>query len=168
MAVTEKAADFCFGSYCFLWGQKQEVTFTWYGMFLKTGEKLPPVDAMCKAWTGKEPAKQCPRVKSVESELKEAVVPPEKECVVRAEATDPDGAPLTWEWSVVAESTDRKTGGDKESEPPSVPGCVVSKEKDQAVIRTPANPGNYRVFVIVRNGRGGASVENFCFRVEKR
>ena len=74
--MIEEAADISLGSYCFLWGQKQETTSTWYGMFLKSGEKLPPVDAMCLTWTDKWPANRCPRVTRFESELKEAVFPP--------------------------------------------------------------------------------------------
>jgi hypothetical protein len=167
-SLAEDAADTCLGSYCFLWGQKQETTSTWYGMFLRSGEKLPQVDAMCKAWTGKWPANRCPRVKGVESELREAVVAPGAEFAVRAEATDPDGDELKWDWAVHPESTDIRAGGDRESEPPAVAGAVVSAEKDRAVIRTPAKPGNYRVFVIVRDGKGSASAENFCFRVEAK
>ncbi|NBV25514.1 MAG: hypothetical protein EBS05_26840 [Proteobacteria bacterium] len=166
--MIEDAADISLGSYCFVWGQKQETTSTWYGMFLKSGEKLPQVDAMCRAWTDKWPANRCPKVTRLESELKEAVFPPGQLCTVRAEATDPEGDPLTWQWTVTAESTDTKVGGDKESEPPSFPDAVVRAEKDQVVLRTPTKPGNYRVFAIVRDGKGGASAENFCFRVEGR
>ena len=166
--MVEEAADISLGSYCFVWGQKQETTSTWYGMFLKTGEKLPQVDAMCRAWTDRWPANRCPRVTRFESELKEAVFAPGQLCTVRAEATDPEGDELKWEWTVTAESTDVKVGGDKEAEPPSFPECILSAEKSGAVIRTPAKPGNYRVFAIVRDGKGGASVENFCFRVEAR
>lgn len=166
--MIEDAADISLGSYCFVWGQKQETTSTWYGMFLKTGEKLPQVDAMCRAWTDKWPANRCPRVTRFESELKEAVFAPGQLCTVRAEATDPDGDELRWEWTVTAESTDVKVGGDKEAEPPSFPDAIVSAAKNQAVIRPPSKPGNYRVFAIVRDGKGGASAENFCFRVETR
>ena len=166
--LTEEAGGTFLGSYCFLWGHKQEATATWYGMFLKSGEKMPAVDAMAKAWTGEWPANRCPRVKGVESELREATVPAGKRFDVRAEATDPDGDKLTWEWAVVAESTDRKEGGDKEAEPPAFPACVVSSAKDGAVIETPAKAGNYRVFVVVRDGKGGAGAENFPFRVEKK
>lgn len=41
-------------------------------------------------------------------------------------------------------------------------------EKGQVVIRTPSQPGNYRLFAIVRDGKGAASAENLCFRVEAR
>lgn len=166
--LAEEAADIALGSCCFLWGQKQETTSTWYGMFLKTGEKLPQVDAMCRAWTGAWPANRCPRVTRFDSELKEAVFPPGKLCVARLEATDPEGDDLRWEWIVTAESTDTKVGGDREAEPLSFPDCLVSAAKGEAVIRTPAKPGNYRLFAIVRDGKGGASAENFCFRVEVR
>jgi hypothetical protein len=166
--MMEDAADISLGSYCFLWGQKQETTSTWYGMFLKSGEKLPQVDAMCRAWTGKWPTNRCPRIKSLESELKEAVLAPGKSVVARVEATDPEGDELRYEWIVVAESRDVKVGGDKESEPPSFPEAIVSSKKGEATIKTPVKSGNYRLFVIVRDGKGAASVENVCFRVEGR
>ena len=97
-----------------------------------------------------------------------AVVAPGKLCVARAEATDPDGDKLRWEWTVTAESTDVRVGGDKESEPASFPECIVSTENGEVVIRTPSKPGNYRLFGVVRDGKGAASAENFCFRVEGR
>ena len=166
--LTEEAADIALGSYCFVWGQKQEFTSTWYGMFLKSGEKLPQVDAMSRAWTGKWPANRCPRVAQLQSELRDAVVVPGSLSTIRAEATDPDGDPLRWEWIVTAESTDVRVGGDKESEPPTFPDSIVQSEPGQAVIRAPKQPGNYRLFLLVRDGKGAASADNFPFRVEAR
>ena len=64
------------------------------------------------------------------------------------------------------ESTDRKTGGDKESVPEPVKGSVVSQENDQATIKAPTKPGDYRLFVIVRDGQGGASADNIPFKVK--
>ena len=77
-----------------------------------------------------------------ESELREAVLPPSKQCVARMEATDPDGDELRWEWTVTSESTDIKVGGEKESESPSFPHAIVAAEKGEVVIRTPNKPGN--------------------------
>ena len=164
--LEEEAADISLGSYCFLWGQKQETTSTWYGMFLRSGEKLPQVDAISRAWTGKWPENRCPRVISLESDLREAVVPATQVMDVVMEATDPNGDPLTWTWEVVAESKDIKSGGDKESVPPSIPNCVIKTEGGKATVRTPSQPGEYRLFVTVKDGRGAAAAENFCFKVE--
>lgn len=49
----------CVGSYAFLWGQKQEVTSTWFSMFLADGARLAPVDVLQEIWTGKAPANRC-------------------------------------------------------------------------------------------------------------
>ncbi len=56
-----------FGSYVFFWGHKQEATATWYGMFLPSGEKLPRVDAMAYAWSGKWPDNRAPKLRSLET-----------------------------------------------------------------------------------------------------
>ena len=166
--LAEDASEICVGSYCFLWDQKQETTSTWYGMFLPTGEKLPQVDAMCRAWTGKWPENRCPRVSGIDSDLIESVVAPGTMSEVKIEAKDPEGEPLEFSWVVFAESTDIKTGGDKESVPPSFPDCTVSAKDGSAVIRAPEKPGNYRLFITVKDGQGGAAAENFCFQVKAK
>ncbi|MCM2373108.1 glycoside hydrolase family 2 TIM barrel-domain containing protein [Aporhodopirellula aestuarii] len=163
--LADDAGDICVGSYCFLWGQKQEKTSTWYGMFLPSGEKLPQVDAMCRAWTGKWPANRCPKVTSLETELNEAKVAPGALVKARVNATDPEQDPLQWTWFVQAETTEISVGGDRESVPPVFPECIVEAKDGEAVIRTPTKPGNYRLFIIVRDGQGNASADNVCFQV---
>ena len=44
--IIEKDKDLCLGSYCFLWGQKQESTSTWHGMYLSNGHPTEAVDVM--------------------------------------------------------------------------------------------------------------------------
>lgn len=164
--LLEEEDDICLGSYAFLWGQKQEVTSTWYGMFLESGEKLPSVDAASYAWTGKWPANRSPRIAGIESTLREAVVAPGGEAVVKVEASDPEGDELQWHWAVVEESRDRKVGGDRESAPPEVKGAVQGGA-GEATVRVPTKEGAYRLFVTVRDGQGGASADNFPFRVAR-
>ncbi len=55
----------CFGAYAFLWGDKQEHTHTWFGMFLPTGERTAAVDAMTKVWTGAWPANRAPEIRDL-------------------------------------------------------------------------------------------------------
>ena len=52
----------CLGSYVFFWGQKQERTPTWYGMFLKRSEETAAIDIMHYFWTGAWPTNRSPRV----------------------------------------------------------------------------------------------------------
>jgi hypothetical protein len=167
-ALEKNSAGNLLGGFCFFWGQKQETTSTWYGMFLKTGEKLPQADALCRTWTGRWPANRCPKIERLDSELRNATLPPDRLCPAHLSASDPESQPLRTEWRVTAESTDRRSGGDAEAEPGSFPNAVVESGNSGALIRAPDRPGNYRLFVIVRDGHGAATVENLCFRVESR
>ena len=50
------------GHFAFLWGQKQERTPTWYGMFHKSGEATATIDELTKYWTGAYPKNRAPQV----------------------------------------------------------------------------------------------------------
>lgn len=163
--VVEESEGLCVGSYAFLWGQKQETTSTWYGMFLKSGEKLPTVDAMAKAWTGEWPKNRCPRVETFTSTAKQSTVSPGQKVEVNLEAGDPEGDKLQFSWAIATESTDVKVGGDKETAPPEMPVKVERAGKNTWSFEAPSNPGEYRLFLVVRDQNKAASAENFPFRV---
>ncbi|TVQ28926.1 MAG: hypothetical protein EA382_00935, partial [Spirochaetaceae bacterium] len=61
----EGDAERCMGSYVFLWGQKQERTPTWYGLFTEDGKETEAIDAMHFVWTGAWPAHRAPRLTGV-------------------------------------------------------------------------------------------------------
>ena len=167
LALLAEEPDIALGGYVFLWGHKQEVTSTWYGMFLSSGEKLPAVDAVCRAWSGKWPENRCPKITRFDSPLNQATVAPGRTISASVTAEDPENDQLSWEWTVTEESSDRRVGGDAEAAPPSVPGSVLRHENGRADIQTPAKPGAYRLFVTVRDGKGGASADNIPFRVAR-
>ncbi|GAB5561045.1 MAG: glycoside hydrolase family 2 TIM barrel-domain containing protein [Synoicihabitans sp.] len=156
----------CLGSFCFMWGQKQETTATWFGMFLPTGEKTPAVDAMSRIWTGKEPENRAPLLYKLHSELKETEAAPGTRWKVTADALDPDGDRIEYEWQVVEETSDRRSWGDFELTPPEVAGCIEENHGREAVITVPHRAGAYRVFLFVRDGRGGGAAGNFPFLVK--
>jgi hypothetical protein len=164
--LIENSKDICLGSYIFLWGQKQETTCTWYGMFLQSGEKLPTVDAMTRAWTGKWPANRSPKITSFKSPLKESTISVGQMVPASIEVSDSENDPLTYEWEVVAESTDKKAGGDAEKAPPAIPECTAGQQGAAITVKAPAKSGAYRLFVTVRDGKGGASKDNLPFFVQ--
>jgi hypothetical protein len=156
----------CLGSYAFLWGQKQEATATWFGMFLPSGERLGPVDAMTFAWTDQWPANRAPELKALTTEAREAELAPGTRFAAKLDAHDPDGDPLVVRWEVRSESTDRRLGGDRETEPPAHPECFVAANGLDATFRAPTRAGAYRVFAYIYDGKGGAACANAPFAVK--
>lgn len=156
--------DRCLGSYVFFWGNKQETTGTWYGMFLPSGETTGTLDTMHRLWTGSEPQSRAPIVGSIESPVGLELVDPDTEFWAEIEASDPDGDPLTFEWVVMAESTDRRMGGDPEAAPPAFPDLTIANGP-RARFTTPTERGPYRLFVTVTDGTGRAATANVPFLV---
>lgn len=164
--VMRDAGDRCLGTFVFLWGYKQEVTHTWYGMFLPTGEKLPPVDVMTKAWSGAYPEILCPALVDVTFGASLRAVPAGSEWDVSVRAHDPQDLPLDFEFLVVSEQTEVAVGGDREEPPPRHPYALLHANGPEARIRVPDTPGAYRLFITVRNNANAATVSNFPFLVE--
>ncbi len=156
----------CLGTFPFFWGQKQETTSTWFGMFLPTGEKTPMVDGMGQLYSGQRPPNSSPVTEPLHPNFANGSGRPGEEHTVEVIASDADADPLTYEWMVQDESRDRKVGGDDESIPPIHPECIVRISGPKAVLRLPVRPGAYRLFVYVRDGKGGGCSENVPFYVQ--
>lgn len=158
------------GSYVFLWGHKQERTPTWYGLFLRTGESTPAVDAMQQLWTGQWPDNRAPSIASASIDGRGAtdsvvlIAGSGHEATV--DARDPDGDPLQWRWYALEESTATSIGGDPEAVPPEVELHASVDGDGRLRFTAPAQPGHYRLFVEVRDGRGHAAYANVPFRVD--
>lgn len=153
----------CVGSYAFLWGRKQEVTATWFGMFLPDGSKVNAVDAMTELWSG-QPAKDlCPAIQVLKLEGGNDFTPGET-FKVQVQASDPAGRPIQLRWVVQPEQTKTGTGGQEEPILPELPGAIVSSDAQQCVLSAPHDVGGYRVFAYASNG-AGASVANVPFHV---
>jgi hypothetical protein len=160
----------CLGSYVFFWGQKQERTPTWYGMFLKSGEDTAPVDVMQYLWTGAWPANRSPVLEGVWLDEKKAGqnvrLKQAQSYVAKVRATDPDGDALTYSWEVMEESTERKIGGDRENVPKRLPALISSPDKSEITLNAPDKPGAYRLFVYIFDGKGHAAHANIPFYVD--
>ncbi len=166
------AADtHCLGSYVFLWGQKQERTPTWYGLFTEAGEENEVVDVMQYLWTGQWPENRAPHLDSVLLDGKKTLdfiyLRPGQTYMAHVYVSDPDGDPLTTRWELLPESTDLKEGGDRESRPEAIPRSVESVSFREAMLTTPTKEGAYRLFLYVSDGNNNVATANIPFFVKE-
>jgi len=170
-AVIKPDQKQCLGSYVFLWGQKQERTPTWYGMFLESGEETATVDVMHYVWNGTWASNRSPRLAGAwldgKTAYQNARLKAGQSYRVKVEAADGDGDPLTYVWEVMAESTDLKTGGDLESRPQAFKGLLKDAAAKETTLTAPPAPGAYRLFVYVFDGHGHAAHANIPFYVDE-
>lgn len=162
----------CLGSYVFLWGQKQEKTHTWFGLFLDDGRPTEIVDTMTRLWTGRWPDNRAPQIDKPIVSLSPVdtsrIYPPAAEVAFAVQASDPENDPLTFEWDLRKDVSDNPaTGGDREEPTPPITAAVVSVENNSAKIKMPADPGSYRLFVTVQDTSGKVATANLPVRVEK-
>lgn len=161
----------CIGSYVFLWGQKQETTATWYGMFNQSGESTESVDRLHQSWRNTNPDNQAPKVIDFALLFDGKLIPDNivvagNKYQVTANFSDPDKDKLKIDWQVISESTDLKAGGDVESAPPSIPGLIKSKSKNSMEFVAPKKEGAYRVFVFAYDRNGNMAYFNIPFYVK--
>lgn len=167
----EKDKEKCVGSYVFLWGQKQERTPTWYGVFTEKGEESEVVDVLQFLWSGNWPQNRAPHLYSLQINNQTAVedvyVSTGKTYKVVASATDPDRDKLTYRWELLPEATQLGNGGDFESRPKSIEGLLISGMDGKATLKAPMEEGAYRLFVYVTDGKNNVATANIPFYVRK-
>ena len=157
------------GSYVFLWGQKQERTPTWYGMFMPTGEETEPVDVMHYVWNGTWPENRSPRLESATLDDKTAndavYLQAGQSYSASVESSDPDGDALIYMWEIRRESMAHSEGGDDEDVPDLLEGFISDPSTSTITMTAPGESGAYRLFVYIYDGQGHAAHANIPFFV---
>ena len=161
--------DQVLGSFVFLWGQKQERTPTWYGMFTLNGEITEPVDAAQKLWSGQWPENRAPYIDGLflddQAASESVLLKAGAAYPILVEAGDIDSERLSIEWVVMEESQAKEIGGDREVTPATLRGLIASASAE-TILRAPGAPGAYRLFVYVRDPEGKVAHANLPFKVE--
>jgi hypothetical protein len=168
----EEQREYCVGSYVFLWGQKQETTSTWYGLFTDKGHPTEPLDELYKAWQGSTPKNSSPTIDSL-------VIEGEKDPLnirltagdkykANLFASDPDNDNIKVKWLIYPESMNTKAGGDFESSLQPELGLFISRADEKASFRAPDEEGPYRLFVFVQDGDRRTAYANIPFYSEPR
>lgn len=163
--------DKCIGSYVFLWGQKQETTSTWYGLFTEGGNPTEPLDRLYAAWQGREPENAAPSITSLTLDNRTGVnsIYLKAEDVYEASLTFTDDQnDVDVDWFVYSESTAQSAGGDFEESIPPVLGLFSRRGDDYARFRAPEEEGAYRLYVFITDNAGKVAYANIPFYVNPR
>lgn len=160
----------CIGSFVFLWGQKQERTPTWYGMFLESGEKKEAVDVMQYVWTGKWPENRAPQLTDFKMNGQHAneniYLKPGAEIKAEVTVSDPNGDSLVYQWEILPEVPldQQSDGGDFEPRPQTM--LLLETINNNYTLAAPEMTGEYRLFVYVFDGYNNAATANIPFYVK--
>jgi hypothetical protein len=158
------------GGYAFLWGQKQERTPTWYGMFIRSGEATAITDELTRYWTGNYPSNRAPKVDSLKLDGKNAIdniyLKPGSQCTAKVYASDPNNDPLTFEWIILKEVVERSQGGAREIEPDSVQVKIIADTNGELKFISPSEGGEYRLFSYVFDGKNKVGTANIPFYIK--
>lgn len=181
---TEKAADYhsrfsnviaadkaqCIGSFVFLWGQKQERTPTWYGLFLENNNSTEAAQVMQYLWTGQWATHRIPQIGKlrVNNMLAEENVHLQAQqtysATIDIKSTDKN---LGYRWELMRE-VDRdleSDGGDFEPTPDIVWQKSDSNHGPTTEFSTP-HSGEFRLFVYVDDCYGGTATANIPILIE--
>ena len=169
--LIEEDVDLCLGSYCFLWGQKQESTSTWHGMFLSDGRPTEAVDFMSYCWTGNWPDSRAPSINSIELDetnwKKDHILKPNSEATLEIKYDKFNNTEVFIDYKLFPEAFTNKIGGDIQDSVSEIEFEITNNSKDGKIIfNTPSKPGAYRIFAIASNSNNQCSVANIAFIVE--
>lgn len=167
----------CLGSYVFLWGQKQEYTETWYGLFTKEQLQTEAIDALELAWTGIPPQSPTPIVNTIK--INELL--PSENIELKANATAlarfnfslkiyekqlNDSSNIKLDYRILKESSDKKAGGDVENEAEEIATHFKKTKTADIQFQVPNEIGAYRLYVRAIY-KGKVSYTNCPFMVKE-
>lgn len=159
----------CMGSYAFLWGQKQETTPTWYGVFVD-GKQTEAVNVLQQVWSGSAPQYWAPKIDSflLNKQLPYQSLEFRKGANVNLQlnVTHNNLESLKYKWELLPESEFTKSGGDAEKRPDALPIAVRGNLKDGYNFKAPFQKGAYRLFVYIYDTHEQVACANFPFWVK--
>ena len=161
----------CIGSFVFLWGQKQERTPTWYGVFLENGRHTEAAQTMYQLWTSEDCDNPVPKYPLLTLEGAEAISSVRLtegstySAQVNCQVTDNQSISYRWELMKEVEKSQESDGGDFEPTPDIVWHQSQSDKLQRVEFKAP-KAGEYRLFVYLDDGFGGSATANMPILVE--
>jgi hypothetical protein len=159
------------GNYVFLWGQKQERTPTWFGLFTDSGDETEAVDVMHYIWNGSWPDNRTPAFKSItlnnKTSREDITLTAGKSYSAKVDVEDYEDDTLSYFWEIKLESNATQEGGDFETNIESLSKLIKNAAMSDITITTPSHTGAYRLFVYIGDGNNNKAHGNIPFYVNE-
>lgn len=154
------------GAIAFYWGQRQEVTHTWFNFFSDQGEANASVYALADLWDKPLPGNRPPQIEKLLIDGSDAyndfLFKPNEQHFAEAVVQDPDGDSLRMEWSIRVEDWLFQ----KKSAPEPLKDSIIQTDPISTIsFHTPKQPGPFRLFVRVTDRQGNFATTNLPFYV---
>ncbi|MFP4065815.1 MAG: glycoside hydrolase family 2 TIM barrel-domain containing protein [Bacteroidales bacterium] len=161
----------CMGSYVFLWGQKQERTPSWYGLFTEEGEKTEGINTMEYLWTGEWPENMAPKIhefviEDMGGRYDNVYLDRNEEYTAMFEVEHENPENLRVRAEIMPEPKELSDGGDFEPRPETIEGLILSADMQEITFRAPEEEGPYRIFIYVTDRHNHAATANIPFYVK--
>ena len=161
----------CVGSFVFLWGQKQERTPTWYGVFLENGNHTEAAQIMEALWTGKAPKHKTPGSPKLTINggvaADSILLSQGKQYRAQVTCEYPKNSSINYRWELMAEVKKalESDGGDFEPKSDILWRHDDLRTSDSLTFKAP-DAGEYRLFVYIDDSFGGSATANMPLLVE--
>jgi hypothetical protein len=159
---------FLLGSYAFYWGNKMEVTPTWFSLFAEDGSETESVHFLKSAWSGQMTNNSAPIIEDLFIETKKGLLnenvylESHLEYAAIAHISDAENDPLRYRWEIRPEEyyfvKNKSLNYNMEH-------LIIKEEGDKIQFMSPKEEGPYRVFVYAYDGQGNVASYNVPFYV---
>jgi hypothetical protein len=159
------------GSMVFYWGQKQELTPTWFSLFDENGAETEAVQVMRYIWTGKKTVDKAPSLKYMLLAGKGAkdniILKPNITVNSKVYFQNTDTTGLTFKWKIFAEDWFKPNGIFSAKQQKEINNLIIGQSGSELSFKVPGKDGPYRILVYVYNKKGAFATSNTPFYVLK-
>jgi hypothetical protein len=166
MKIIENDSNLSIGSYAFYWGNKYEITHTWFSLFSEDGHETESINVLKAGWTNVKVSNHAPVIEKLdlEAESYRDNFYLTSNLVYKASiyASDPEGDSLSYWWELRHEEANFYESGKFRN---NLKELLVTPNSKRLEFKSPSEIGPYRLMVFVYDGKNHIATHNVPFYV---